>query len=48
MLTSYRESKQNQANTTELDAHLEQCEDCRHFLAQSSVVGERVSTFADD
>ena len=42
MLAAYRELKHGQVDTTELDAHLEQCASCRHVLAQHSVVGERV------
>ncbi len=42
MLAAYRELKHGQVDTTELDMHLEQCAECRHVLAQQSVVGERV------
>ncbi len=42
MLAAYRELKHGQVDTTELDVHLEQCEECRQVLAQQSVVGERV------
>ncbi len=42
MLAAYRELKHGQVDTTELDVHLEQCAECRHVLAQQSIVGERV------
>lgn len=42
MLAAYRELKHRQTDTTELDVHLEQCAECRHVLAQQSVVGNRV------
>ncbi|GAC1397971.1 MAG: hypothetical protein NVSMB49_04760 [Ktedonobacteraceae bacterium] len=42
MLAAYRELKYPQVENTELDVHLEQCAECRHVLAQQSVVGNRV------
>jgi len=42
MLAAYRELKQSQVDTTELNVHLEHCAACRQVLAQDNVVGERV------
>ncbi len=41
LLSAYRENN-SQDNTTELDAHLEQCASCRAFLAQSSSIGKQI------
>lgn len=42
MLAIYREFKNVQTDTTELDMHLERCEDCRGALACYNAVGERL------
>lgn len=40
LLAAYRELKNDKADTTMLDAHLEQCAACRGVLAQMDFVGE--------
>lgn len=42
LLSAYRELKNNQQDTTEVDMHLEGCPACREVLAQSSFIGERL------
>ena len=42
LLTTHRELKQSSSDTTELDAHLEQCANCRQVLASSYFIGEQV------
>lgn len=42
MLTAYRELKNGEVDTIELDVHLEGCASCRHELAHSMFIGERV------
>jgi hypothetical protein len=42
LLSAYRELKQDQADSVELAAHLEECAACRAFLAQSSFIGKQL------
>ncbi len=42
LLAAYRELKKGQMDTTALEVHLSSCADCRMYLTQSSVVGERL------
>ncbi|MBV9256981.1 MAG: hypothetical protein JO215_03070, partial [Ktedonobacteraceae bacterium] len=42
MLAAYRELKNGHMDTTALEVHLSSCTDCRTFLAQGSLVGERI------
>ncbi len=42
MLAIYRESRNDQVDTTELDVHLERCASCRRVLAQYSLIGEQL------
>lgn len=42
MLTAYRELKNEEVDTTELDVHLEQCASCRQELARYMLIGEQV------
>lgn len=42
MLATYREYRHGQADTIQLDLHLEQCAACRQVLAQYSLIGEQV------
>ena len=42
MLAAYRELRNNETDTTELDAHLEQCASCRRVLAQYSLIGGQI------
>lgn len=44
LLSVYRESKSEEVDTTELDAHLEQCAACRQVLATYTRVGEQLQT----
>ncbi len=40
LLAAYHELKNDKADTTALDAHLEQCSACRNVLAQTQFVGD--------
>lgn len=42
LLAAYRERNDEDIDTTELDAHLEQCAACREVLARSRIMGERI------
>jgi hypothetical protein len=42
MLAAYRDLKNEEVNTLELDVHLEQCASCRQVLARYSFIGEQV------
>ncbi len=42
LLAAYREQHDGDRDTTELEAHLEQCAACREVLAHTRVVGERI------
>ena len=42
LLAAYRELKKGQMDTTALEVHLSTCADCRTYLTQSSLVGERL------
>jgi hypothetical protein len=42
MLAAFREVRNSQLDTFELDAHLEQCASCRSVLAQYSMIGEQI------
>ncbi len=42
LLAAYRERNDDDIDTSELDAHLEQCSACREVLARSRIVGERL------
>jgi hypothetical protein len=42
LLSTYRELKNRQVDTTELDIHLAQCSSCRSLLEQYDFIGERV------
>jgi len=42
LLSAYRELKNEEVNTAELDAHLETCVACREALASYALVGEHV------
>src|SRR2546425_12562679 len=42
MLSAYRELKNGEVDTTELDVHLEECSSCRQVLAGYSFIGEQV------
>jgi hypothetical protein len=47
MLAAYRELKNGQMDTTELEIHLSSCTECRAFLAQGSLVGQRMRTLPE-
>jgi hypothetical protein len=42
LLAEYRELKKGQADTTELDNHLESCSVCRQILAEQTHIGARI------
>ena len=42
LLAAYRELKNGEVDTTELDVHLEECPSCRQVLADYSFIGEQV------
>lgn len=42
MLAAYRELKNGQMETTALEIHLSSCPECRAFLAEGNLVGERM------
>ncbi|HET8846951.1 MAG TPA: RseA family anti-sigma factor [Ktedonobacteraceae bacterium] len=42
MLSAYRELKNEEIDTTELDAHLETCKACREALASYTMIGEKM------
>ncbi len=42
MLAAYRELRNSETDTIELDMHLEQCAACRQVLAEYSLIGEQV------
>lgn len=42
LLAAHRELNDNEVDTTELEAHLEQCPSCREALARFRFVGEQV------
>lgn len=42
MLTAYRELKNGEVDTIELDVHLEECASCRQELARYTFIGEQV------
>jgi predicted anti-sigma-YlaC factor YlaD len=42
MLAAYRDLKNEEVNTLELDVHLEQCASCRQVLARYSFIGEQI------
>ena len=42
MIAAYRELKNNIADTSELDDHLEHCADCRRALARYQAIGEQL------
>src|SRR5215471_973838 len=42
MLAAYRELRDNKADTTELEVHLEECASCRQVLANYSLIGEQI------
>jgi len=42
MLTAYRELKNGEVDTIELDVHLEECRSCRQELARSTFIGEQL------
>lgn len=42
MLAAYRELKNDEINTLELDVHLEHCASCRQVLARYTLIGEQV------
>jgi hypothetical protein len=44
LLAAYREVKNSDIYTAELDEHLEQCSSCREVLARYSLVGEHIRT----
>jgi len=44
LLAAYREVKNSDIHTAELDEHLEQCSSCREVLARYSLVGEHIRT----
>lgn len=46
LLAAYREQHDGDRDTTELDAHLEQCAACREALARSQIVGERIRSLS--
>jgi hypothetical protein len=43
LLAAYRELKNEQQDTTELDVHLEHCASCRQVLARNSLIGNKLS-----
>src|ERR1700731_4817189 len=47
MLAAYRELKNGQMETTALEVHLSSCTECRVFLAQGNLVGERIRASAE-
>ncbi len=47
MLAAYRELKNGQMDTTALEIHLSSCTECRTFLAQGNLVGERMRTLPE-
>jgi hypothetical protein len=42
LLAEYRELKKGQADTTELDNHLESCSECRQWFAEQTHIGVRI------
>jgi hypothetical protein len=42
MLAAYRDLRNSETDTSELDAHLEQCASCRGVLAQYSLIGKQL------
>jgi len=47
LLAAYRELKNGQMDTTELEIHLSSCTECKAFLAQGSLVGKRMRTLPE-
>jgi len=42
MMSVYRELKDGEFDTTELDVHLERCASCRQALARDTFVGDQL------
>ena len=46
MLAAYRELRNSETDTTDLEEHLEQCASCRQALANYNMVGEHIRSLA--
>ena len=44
MMSVYRELKDGEFDTTELDVHLERCASCRQALARDAFIGDQLRT----